>query len=48
MIQLILISNSRADQAFIDYMSSHDIEIKMTPEDEGGFILWLFEDCDQV
>ncbi|MBE1276070.1 rhomboid family intramembrane serine protease GlpG [Enterovibrio baiacu] len=48
MIRLIAISNPRAGQAFIDYMSSRGIEVQMMPEGEGSFGLWLKEAEHQV
>ncbi len=35
-------------QAFIDYMASRHIEIKMMPEGSGQFALWLMEDEHQL
>ncbi|MBV7298677.1 rhomboid family intramembrane serine protease GlpG [Enterovibrio paralichthyis] len=41
MVRLIALSNPRAAQAFIDYMASRNIDIKLMPEGEGQFALWL-------
>ncbi|ATF09562.1 hypothetical protein [Candidatus Enterovibrio altilux] len=41
MIRLIILFHPRAGQAFIDYMSSYDIEILMMPEGEDTFGLRL-------
>lgn len=44
MQRLIVLSNPRAGQAFIDYMASRGIEIRMMPEGEGQFALWVVSD----
>ncbi|MCK6265752.1 rhomboid family intramembrane serine protease GlpG [Vibrio sp. ZSDE26] len=48
MIRLLTANNPRAAQAFIDYMASRDIEIRMMPEGEGQFALWLLDEQYQV
>jgi len=48
MIRLISLNNPRMAQAFIDYMASRQIEIKMMPEGSGQFALWLMNDEHQV
>lgn len=48
MIRLIVINNPRMAQGFIDYMASRNIDIKMMPEGEGQFVLWLTNDEDQL
>lgn len=44
MQRLIVISNQRVGQAFIDYMASRQIDIRMMPEGEGKFALWSVSD----
>ncbi|MDW6091268.1 rhomboid family intramembrane serine protease GlpG [Vibrio rhizosphaerae] len=44
MMRLITIDNPRLGQAFIDYMALKHIEIKMMPEAEATFCLWLIKD----
>ena len=44
MQRLIALSNPRAGQAFIDYMASRQIDIKMMPEGDGQFALWVVSD----
>jgi len=48
MIRLITLNNPRMAQAFIDYMASRQIEIKMMPEGSGQFSLWLMADEHQL
>ncbi|MCG9598625.1 rhomboid family intramembrane serine protease GlpG [Vibrio sp. Isolate25] len=48
MIRLISISNPRMAQAFIDYMASRRIDVKMMPEGSGQFALWLSDSQHQV
>ncbi len=48
MIRLITLNNPRMAQAFIDYMASRQIEIRMTSEGSGQFALWLMEDEHQL
>ncbi|KJY90102.1 rhomboid family intramembrane serine protease GlpG [Vibrio neptunius] len=48
MIKLISISNPRMAQAFIDYMASRRIDVKMMPEGSGQFALWLTDTQYQV
>lgn len=48
MIRLITLNNPRMAQAFIDYMASRQIEIKMMPEGSGQFALWLMDDQHQL
>ncbi|MCG9685080.1 rhomboid family intramembrane serine protease GlpG [Vibrio sp. Isolate23] len=48
MIRLISISNLRMAQAFIDYMASRRIDVKMMPEGSGQFALWLSDSQHQV
>ncbi len=48
MIRLITLNNPRMAQAFIDYMASRQIEIKMIPEGGGQFALWLMNDEHQL
>ncbi len=48
MIRLITLNNPRMAQAFIDYMASRQIEIKMMPEGGGQFALWLMSDEHQI
>ncbi len=48
MIRLITLNNPRMAQAFIDYMASREIEIKMMPEGSGQFALWLMTDEHQI
>ncbi|MGF1904990.1 rhomboid family intramembrane serine protease GlpG [Aliivibrio salmonicida] len=44
MHRLIALSNPRAGQAFIDYMASRHIDLRMMPEGEGQFALWVVSD----
>ncbi|MFA1562167.1 rhomboid family intramembrane serine protease GlpG [Aliivibrio fischeri] len=44
MQRLIALSNPRAGQAFIDYMASRHIDIRMMPEGDGQFALWVVSD----
>lgn len=44
MQRLIVLSNPRAGQAFIDYMASRQIDIQMMPEGDGQFALWVVSD----
>lgn len=44
MQRLMALSNPRAGQAFIDYMASRQIDIRMMPEGEGQFALWVVSD----
>ncbi len=48
MIRLITLNNPRMAQAFIDYMASRQIEIKMMTEGSGQFALWLMNDEHQL
>ncbi|MGF1722923.1 rhomboid family intramembrane serine protease GlpG [Vibrio kyushuensis] len=48
MIRLLTVSNPRAAQAFIDYMASRKIEVRMMPEGEGQFALWLLDGQHQI
>ncbi|PMH45431.1 rhomboid family intramembrane serine protease GlpG [Vibrio sp. 10N.286.49.B3] len=48
MIRLIALNNPRMAQAFIDYLASRKIEVKMMPEGEGQFALWLVNAEHQV
>lgn len=48
MIKLITLNQPRMAQAFIDYMASRQVEIKMMPEGGGQFGLWLMEAEHQV
>ncbi|EGU36175.1 protein GlpG [Vibrio ichthyoenteri ATCC 700023] len=48
MIRLISLNQPRMAQAFIDYMASRQIDIKLMPEGEGQFALWLMDDQHQV
>ncbi|PMJ90332.1 rhomboid family intramembrane serine protease GlpG [Vibrio sp. 10N.261.55.A7] len=48
MVRLLTVANPRAAQAFIDYMASRQIEIRMMPEGDGQYALWLLEDQHQV
>lgn len=48
MVRLTTLTNPRMAQAFIDYMASRDIDIKMMPEGGGQFALWLTEAEHQV
>ncbi|ANU38011.1 rhomboid family intramembrane serine protease GlpG [Vibrio scophthalmi] len=48
MIRLISLNQPRMAQAFIDYMASRQIDIKLMPEGEGQFALWLVDDQHQV
>lgn len=43
MNKLAVLDNPRLAQAFIDYMASRHIDIKMMPESEGCFALWLMD-----
>lgn len=47
MIRLITLNNPRMAQAFIDYMASRQIDIKMMPEGSGQFALWLSDTTHQ-
>ncbi len=47
MIRLITLNQPRMAQAFIDYMASRQIEIKLMPEGEGQFALWLMDSQHQ-
>ncbi|CAM3911850.1 Rhomboid protease GlpG [Vibrio aerogenes CECT 7868] len=44
MIQLVTVNNPRLAQAFVDYMASQNIEMKMTGDGNGNFSLWLVRD----
>ncbi len=44
MQRLIVLNNPRMAQAFIDYMASRQIDLRMMPEGEGQFALWLMDD----
>ncbi|NLS13631.1 rhomboid family intramembrane serine protease GlpG [Vibrio sp. SM6] len=44
MKRLIALNNPRSGQAFIDYMATQHIDIRMMPEGEGQFSLWLVDD----
>jgi GlpG protein len=48
MVRLIVLSNPRQAQAFIDYMASRRIEVEMMPEGGGSFALWLRHDEDKL
>lgn len=48
MHKLISLNHPRMAQAFIDYMASRQIDIKMMPEGEGQFALWLTDSQHQV
>lgn len=48
MVRLVALNNPRLAQAFIDYMASRHIEIKMLPEGNGQFALWLQTDEHQA
>lgn len=48
MIKLITLTNPRMAQAFIDYMASRQIDIKMMPEGGGQFALWLTDGQHQI
>jgi GlpG protein len=48
MIRLVILDNPRLAQAFIDYMASRDIEVRMMSEGGGQFSLWLTHDENQV
>lgn len=48
MVRLIALSNPRAAQAFVDYMASRKIDIKLMPEGEGHFALWLTNSEDEA
>ncbi len=48
MVRLISLTNPRMAQAFIDYMASRQIDIKMMPEGGGQFALWLSNPEHQV
>ncbi|KII80280.1 rhomboid family intramembrane serine protease GlpG [Vibrio renipiscarius] len=43
MIRLMALNQPRMAQAFIDYMASRQIEIKLMPEGDGQFALWLVD-----
>jgi GlpG protein len=47
MVRLLALSNPRVAQSFIDYMASKKIDIKMMPEGEGQFSLWLIDEAHQ-
>ncbi|RQW61513.1 rhomboid family intramembrane serine protease GlpG [Vibrio viridaestus] len=44
MIKLISLNNPRMGQAFIDYMSSRQVTLQMTLDEQGSYVLWLPED----
>lgn len=44
MQRLIVLNNPRMAQAFIDYMASRQVDVRMMPEGEGQFALWLMDD----
>ncbi|MGL6262057.1 rhomboid family intramembrane serine protease GlpG [Vibrio sp. WXL210] len=44
MRRLIVLSNPRQAQAFIDYMATRKVEVNMMPEGEGMFALWLSDE----
>lgn len=48
MLRLFSLSNPRVAQSFIDYMASKKIDIKMMPEGEGQFSLWLVDEAHQT
>ncbi len=48
MIKLIVISNPRVAQAFIDYMASRQIEVVMMPEGKDQYAVWLQNDAEQL
>lgn len=48
MVRLFTLTDPRMAQAFIDYMASRDIEIKMMPEGGGQFVLWLTQAEHQI
>lgn len=48
MIRLISLNQPRMAQAFIDYMASRQIDIKLMPEGEGQFALWLVDAQHQI
>ncbi|WP_260261987.1 rhomboid family intramembrane serine protease GlpG [Vibrio intestinalis] len=48
MIRLITLTQPRVAQAFIDYMASRQIEVKMMPEGGGQFTLWLLDVEQQI
>ena len=48
MHKLISLNHPRMAQAFIDYMASRQIDIKMMPEGEGQFALWLTDSQYQI
>ncbi len=48
MIKLITLNQPRMAQAFIDYMASRQVDIKMMPEGGGQFALWLVDSQHQV
>ncbi len=48
MIRLVTLNNPRVAQSFIDYMLTRDIEIRMMPEGQGQFVLWLLNDAEQL
>lgn len=48
MIKLIDLPNPRAAQAFIDYMASRQIELRLTQENSTGFSLWLVNADDLI
>lgn len=48
MVRLITMNNPRIAQAFIDYMASRSIDVRMMPEGNGQFVLWLMDTQHQV
>ncbi|MFD2177142.1 rhomboid family intramembrane serine protease GlpG [Veronia pacifica] len=44
MFRLGAISNHRMAQAFVDYMDTLGVELKLSPEGEGQLAIWLVED----
>ena len=48
MIRLVSLPNPRMGQAFIDYMASRHIHIKMMAEGNDQFILWLVDPQHQI
>ncbi|NAW57642.1 MULTISPECIES: rhomboid family intramembrane serine protease GlpG [unclassified Vibrio] len=48
MIKLITLNNPRMAQAFIDYMASRQIDIRMMPEGRDQFALWLSDVSHQI
>ncbi|SJL85100.1 rhomboid family intramembrane serine protease GlpG [Vibrio palustris] len=47
MIKLVTLNNPRMAQAYIDYMSTHQVVIQLFPEGEGQFSLWLADESQQ-